>query len=155
MKLKTGDKAPDFRLSDQNGITHSLSDCRGKWALLYFYPKDDTPGCTAEACAIRDNFPQFGELDAEIFGVSVDSEQSHKKFAEKYHLPFPLLADPAKELVEKYGVWGEKKFMGHHYEGINRTSFLIDPRGIIVKIYEKVKPAGHAEEVLKDIDSLK
>jgi len=155
MKLKIGDAAPEIHLPDQDGTVHSLADYRGKWVLLYFYPKDDTPGCTAEACAIRDNFPEFGKLDAVVLGISVDSEKSHKKFAEKHELPFTLLADDKKEVVQKYGVWGTKKFMGREYDGTSRTSFLIGPDGTVAKIYEKVKPEIHAEEVLKDITVFK
>lgn len=154
MKLKVGQLAPDFALPDQDGKKHALSDYRGKWALLYFYPKDDTPGCTKEACDIRDTFPRFGKLKAVVFGVSVDSVKSHKKFAEKYKLPFILLADENKKVVEQYGVWAKKKFMGREYMGTFRTSFLIDPKGKIAKIYENVKPEGHAEEVLADLENL-
>lgn len=153
--LKTNAQAPEFSLPDQDGKIHSLKDCRGKWVLLYFYPKDDTPGCTKEACAIRDNFPTFKKLDCVIFGVSGDTEKSHKKFADKYELPFTLLADTDKTLIKAYGVWGQKKFMGREYEGVLRTSFLIDPTGKIVQIYENVKPAVHAEEVLEDITNLR
>ncbi|MDP3710749.1 MAG: thioredoxin-dependent thiol peroxidase [bacterium] len=151
MKLKIGQKAPDFKLPDQDGKIHKLSDYLGQWLLIYFYPKDDTPGCTKEACAIRDSFPAFKKMKAKVLGVSVDSVKSHKKFAEKYRLPFTILADDKKEVVEKYGVWGKKKFMGREYDGTFRTSFLIDPKGKISKIYEQVKPEIHAEEVLKDL----
>lgn len=151
MKIKVGQTAPDFALPDQEGREHRLSDYRGEWALLYFYPKDDTPGCTAEACAIRDQFPQFGKLKARVLGVSVDSVASHKKFANKYHLPFSLLSDDGKKVVKLYDVWGKKKFMGREYTGTKRTSFLIDPNGKIAKIYEAVKPALHAEEVLTEL----
>ena len=147
--------APDFRLPDQDGKIHSLADYRGKWILLYFYPKDDTPGCTMEACSIRDNFPEFGKVDVVVLGISVDSEKSHKKFSEKHHLPFTLLADEKKEVVRKYGAWGTKKFLGREYDGTSRTSFLIDPNGRIAKMYEKVKPMVHAEEVLRDISLFK
>ena len=152
--LKQGDKAPEFSLPDQDGKKHSLKDGRGKWVLLYFYPKDATPGCTVEACTLRDAYPQFGKLDAVVFGVSTDSVKSHAKFAEKQKLPFTLLADEQKEVVEAYGVWGKKKFMGREYMGIKRWSFLIDPKGKIAKVYEDVKPAAHAEEVLADIRAL-
>jgi len=141
--------APDFTLPDQDGVSHTLSHHRGSWVLLYFYPKDDTAGCTKEACMIRDEFPAFGALKAKVFGVSTDSVASHKKFAEKYQLPFTLLADEDKEVVRAYGVWGKKKFMGKEYEGTMRTSFLIDPRGNIAKIYEGVKPEIHAAKVLE------
>ena len=154
-ELKVGAKAPAFELPDQEGKIHSLKDCAGKWVLLYFYPKDDTPGCTKEACMIRDNFPEFKKLKVSVFGVSTDSVKSHGKFAEKYDLPFILLSDEKKELVEKYGVWQKKKFMGREYMGTLRTSFLIDPLQKIAKIYESVKPESHAEEVLKDLKSFK
>lgn len=148
-----GTEAPDFKLLDQNGKEHSLIDYRGKLVLLYFYPKDDTPGCTKEACAVRDNFREFGKLDAVVLGVSTDSVKSHKKFEEKYKLNFTLLSDENKEVVNKYGVWGKKKFMGREYTGTLRTSFLIDPDGKIAKVYENVKPAEHVEEVLNDLKS--
>lgn len=151
MNLKIGDQAPGFSLPDQNGQTHSLADQKGKWVLIYFYPKDDTPGCTKEACVIRDNFPQFNKLDLLVFGVSVDPVKKHKKFAEKYQLPFTLLADENKELVQAYGVWGKKKFLGREYLGTKRISFLIDPLGKIAQIYEEVKPAEHAGQVLADV----
>lgn len=152
--LKIGDLAPDFTLPDQSGKPHSLKAERGNWVLLYFYPKDDTPGCTTEACALRDNFPKFKKLGVSVFGVSVDKVKSHAKFADKYDLPFTLLADEDKTLVKAYGVWGKKKFMGREYMGTKRWSFLIDPKGKIAKIYQDVKPATHAEEVLADLKSL-
>lgn len=152
MKLKIGQLASDFTLLDQNSKKHSLSEYRGKWVLVYFYPKDDTPGCTKEACSIRDNFPKFTKLKVKVFGISVDSIKSHKKFAEKYKLPFTLLADEDKKVVKKYGVWVKKKFMSKEYMGIIRTSFLIGPKGVIVKIYENVKPEIHAEEVLSNLN---
>ncbi|MEK7201776.1 MAG: thioredoxin-dependent thiol peroxidase [Patescibacteria group bacterium] len=151
MKLSVGERAPSFSLPDQNGEVHTLAECVGKWVLLYFYPKDDTPGCTKEAQAIRDVFPDFSALNAMVFGISADSVASHKKFAEKYTLPFTLLADEGKEMVQVYGVWGTKKMMGREYEGIFRTSFLIDPKGNIAKIYENVKPEVHAVQVLADL----
>lgn len=146
-----GSTAPQFSLLDQDGKQHALADYRGRYVLLYFYPKDDTPGCTKEACMLRDADPDFSQLDAVVLGVSADSVKSHKKFAEKYGLTFPLLADEKKEVVNAYGVWGLKKFMGREYEGIFRTSFLIDPEGKIKKVYEKVKPELHAQEVLEDL----
>ncbi len=146
--------APDFTLPDQDGKEHSLSEYRGQWVLVYFYPKDDTPGCTKEACSIRDAFPRFQELNIKVLGISVDSPESHKKFAEKYQLPFTLLSDVHKKVVAHYGVWGEKKFMGREYEGVIRSSFLIDPTGTIEKIYTEVKPEKHAEEVLRDLKRL-
>ncbi len=146
-----GSKAPDFNLLDQAGQKHTLAQYAGQWVLLYFYPKDDTPGCTTEACALRDNLPQFKKLSCVVLGVSVDSEKSHAKFVKKYDLPFTLLADTDKTLVEAYGVWGKKKFMGREYLGTKRVSFLIDPQGKIAKVYEEVKPAIHADEVLADL----
>lgn len=154
MAVKTGLKAPSVKLPDQNGKIHSLADYAGKWVLLYFYPKDDTPGCTKEACMIRDNFPSFKKLNIAVLGVSADSVKSHAKFAEKYELPFTLLSDEKKEVAEKYGAWGEKKFMGRKYMGMKRVSFLIDPKGKIAKVYEVVRPAEHAEEVMADLREL-
>ncbi|MEK7612233.1 MAG: thioredoxin-dependent thiol peroxidase [Patescibacteria group bacterium] len=153
-KLIVGSPAPEFSLPDESGYTHTLKDQGGRWVLLYFYPKDDTPGCTKEACMIRDSFPHFKKLNITVFGVSADSEKSHKKFKEKYDLPFTLLSDENKDVIRTYGVWGEKSFMGKKFQGILRTSFLIDPTGRIAKIYEKVKPAEHADEVLHDIKIL-
>lgn len=153
--LAEGQKAPDFELPDQNGTMHKLSDQKGKWVLVYFYPKDDTPGCTKEACTIRDNYDSFKKMGITVFGISTDSVKSHKKFEEKYELPFTLLSDEKKEVVEAYGVWGLKKFMGREYMGTNRWSFLIDPEGKISKLYQEVKPADHAEQVLGDTKQMK
>lgn len=150
-KIEVGKPAPDFTLLDQDGKNHSLSDYKGKWVLLYFYPKDDTPGCIKEACAIRDHYDGFKKIKAVILGVSVDSTKSHGKFRDKYNLPFILLSDEKKEVVNMYGVWAKKKFMGREYMGTLRNSYLIDPKGMVAKIYEKVTPAIHAEEVLRDI----
>lgn len=154
MSLTVGQKAPAFALKDQTAKEHRLSDYAGSWVLLYFYPKDDTPGCTKEACSFRDNLPKYNKIDAVVFGVSVDSVKSHAKFAEKYGLPFTLLADEDKKMVEDYGVWGKKKFMGREYMGTMRRSFLVDPKGKIAKIYETVKPELHATEVLADLKAL-
>lgn len=151
----TGSDAPDFTLRDQDGVSHSLSAQKGKWVLVYFYPKDDTPGCTKEACAIRDSLPDLRALDALVYGISTDSVASHKKFAEKYGLPFTLLSDEDKDAVNAYGVWGLKKFMGREYEGTLRTSFLVDPSGKIAKVYEGVKPEQHAAEVIADLKALR
>jgi peroxiredoxin Q/BCP len=151
MKLSIGQKAPEIKLPDQDGREHRLSDYKGQWVLVYFYPKDDTPGCTKEACMLRDTFPDFKKLKAVVLGVSKDSVKSHKKFADKYKLPFTILADENKEVLQAYGAWGKKKFMGREYDGIFRMSFLIDPQGKIANIYEKVKPAEHAAEVLADL----
>lgn len=152
--LKIQSQAPDFELADQDGKLHTLSDYAGKWVLLYFYPKDDTPGCIVEACSMRDNWSAFKQAGVVVIGVSVDSVKSHQKFIQKYELPFTLLADEKKEVVKKYGVWGKKKFMGREYMGTKRWSFLIDPKSVIKKIYEDVKPAQHADEVLADVNSV-
>ncbi|NCN52412.1 thioredoxin-dependent thiol peroxidase [Candidatus Parcubacteria bacterium] len=149
--IQIGKKAPAFKLKDQNGTVHSLKDYAGKKVLLYFYPKDDTSGCTTEACNFRDGYKDFKKNGLVIFGVSADSVASHKRFAEKFTLPFPLLADEDKKVVQAYGVWQKKKMYGREYEGIVRRSFLIDEAGKIAKIYEKVKPAVHAGEVLSDV----
>ncbi len=153
--MVVGEQAPDFELPDQTGKIHKLSDYRGRWVLLYFYPKDDTPGCTAEACTIRDNYSKFTDAGIVVLGVSVDSVKSHDKFADKYQLPFTILADEQKEVVQKYGAWREKNMMGRKYMGTERVSFVVDPTGKIVKTYEKVKPAEHADEVLADVEKLK
>lgn len=152
---KLGSKAPSFSLPDQDGKTHALKDYVGKWVLLYFYPKDDTPGCTIEACTIRDQFKDFKKIGAEVIGISTDSVKSHKKFALAYELPFTLLADENKEMVGEYGVFGEKKFMGRTYMGTKRMSVLVDPEGKVAKVYEKVKPLEHAAEVIADLKELK
>jgi len=154
MKCIKGNKAPDFSLKDQKGKTHTLSDYKGHIVLIYFYPKDNTPGCTSQACAIRDNFPFFEKLNVKVLGISVDSVKSHKRFADKYELTFTLLSDEEKKVVDLFGVWGKKKFMGREFMGTLRTSFLVNNDGVIEKVYEKVKPAVHAEEVLKDIEDL-
>lgn len=151
--LQTNDVAPQFMLTDQDGELRSLMDYRGQWVLLYFYPKDDTPGCTKEACGFRDNLPKFKKQSAVVLGVSTDSVKSHQKFVKKYGLPFTLLADEEKKVVEAYGVWGSKKFMGREYMGTLRTSFLIRPEGTIAKIYKDVKPEEHPAEVLADLAS--
>jgi peroxiredoxin Q/BCP len=147
-QLKEGDKAPDFAVTDQSGKTVRLKDLRGKKVVLYFYPKDDTPGCTKEACSFRDSFAQFKKRGIEVFGVSLDSEKSHQKFIDKFSLPFRLLADTDRKLSEGFGTYGEKKFMGRTYMGNHRMTFLIDEKGKIKKIFSKVKPEEHAEEVL-------
>ena len=151
---KEGERAPVFSLPDQDGVVHELKEYKGKWVLLYFYPKDNTPGCTIEACTIRDQFKDFKKIDAIVLGVSTDSVKSHKKFVDAFNLPFTLLADETKEVVGKYGVFGEKKMMGRTYMGVKRTSFLIDPSSKIAKVYEKVKPELHAAEVLADLKTL-
>lgn len=153
--IKIGTKAKDFKLPDQNGKIHTLKDYLGSWVLLYFYPKDDTPGCTKEACSIRDDFHNFKKLKCKVLAVSADTVKSHKKFEEKYDLPFPILADTEKEVLQKYEALGEKSMYGKKYIGILRKSYLIDPSGKIKKIYEKVNPETHAEEVLNDLESFK
>ena len=149
--LKTGDIAPDFELLDQEGKSHKLSDYLGKKVILYFYPKDDTPGCTKEACSFRDNFAEYRKHGIIILGVSKDSEKSHSRFAEKYSLPFTLLSDNETTVAQAYGVWGLKKMMGREYYGMNRVTYVIDEEGKVLQVYKKVKPEQHAEEILKDI----
>ncbi len=152
--LTNNDTAPLFTLPNQDNKLVSLKDLMGKWVLVYFYPKDDTPGCTIEACILKDNLPSFEKSNAVILGISTDSIQSHKKFHTKYFLNFDLLSDTNKEIVHAYGVWQEKKFMGKTYMGIARTSFLINPQGKIEKIYSNVKPVLHAKEVASDLAHL-
>lgn len=149
--IKEGKKAPDFKLLDQDGIEHKLSQYKGSKVLLYFYPKDDTPGCTTEACNFRDGYKDFKKMGLVILGVSKDGVKSHKKFSEKFKLPFPLLADTEHVVAEKYGVWKLKKFMGREYMGMERSSFLIDKEGKVAKVYETVKPADHAQDVKVDM----
>ena len=146
--LEEGVAAPAIAAQDQDGKPVSLKEYLGRKVVLYFYPKDDTPGCTKEACAFRDNFPNFQAVGVDILGVSIDNEAKHKKFAEKFHLPFRLVSDPDKQIVEAYGVWGEKKFMGREYMGTSRVTYLINEQGVIEKVWPKVKPAEHAEELL-------
>jgi peroxiredoxin Q/BCP len=146
--LKEGTVAPDFTVKDANGETVRLKDLRGQKVVLYFYPKDDTPGCTKEACAFRDAFADYKKRNIKVLGVSLDSEASHKKFAAKYKLPFTLLADTDHAISDGYGVYGQKKFMGRSYMGVKRMTFLIDEKGKIKKVFEKVKPEDHAQEVL-------
>jgi len=145
---KEGTTAPAFKTTDQNGETVSLKDLRGQKVVLYFYPKDDTPGCTKEACSFRDAFAKFKKRGITILGVSPDKEKAHQKFIAKYELPFTLLVDTDHSIADAYGVWGEKKFMGRTYMGVHRTTFLIDEKGKIKKVFEKVKPEDHADEVL-------
>ncbi|PYS73663.1 MAG: thioredoxin-dependent thiol peroxidase [Acidobacteria bacterium] len=147
--VKEGTSAPAFKTTDANGENVSLKDLRGQKVVLYFYPKDDTPGCTKEACSFRDAFAKFKKRGITILGVSPDSEKSHQKFATKYELPFTLLADKDHAIADAYGVWGEKKFMGRTYMGVHRKTFLIDEKGKLKKIFEKVKPEDHADEVLE------
>jgi peroxiredoxin Q/BCP len=146
--VSEGQPAPEFTLEDDTGETVSLSDFRGKPVVLYFYPKDDTPGCTAQACGIRDAYGEFEQAGAVVLGVSPDKVGKHVKFKEKYDLPFTLLADPEHEVAERYGVWGEKKYMGRSYLGVNRTTFLVAPDGTVAKVMHDVKPDSHADDVL-------
>lgn len=147
-------KAVEFNLLDQDGKEHKLSDYFGKWVVVYFYPKDDTPGCTKEACSFRDGIKELQKLGAVVLGISKDSVKSHKKFAEKFNLNFPILSDESKETIMAYGAWGKKKFMGREYDGTFRKTFLISPQGEIAKVYEKVNPTQHADEVLGDLKKL-
>jgi peroxiredoxin Q/BCP len=146
--VSEGEPAPDFSLTSDAGERVSLSDFRGRPVVLYFYPKDDTPGCTAQACGIRDTYAEFETAGAVVLGVSPDSEAKHVKFRDKYGLPFTLLADPEHEVAERYGVWGEKRYAGKTYMGISRTTFLVAPDGTVAKVMHDVKPATHAGEVL-------
>jgi thioredoxin-dependent peroxiredoxin len=146
--VRKGDPAPEFTLESDTGEQVSLADLRGKPVVLYFYPKDDTPGCTTQACGIRDQYAEFEEAGAVVLGVSPDGAASHVKFRKKYELPFSLLADPDHEVAERYGVWGEKKYMGRTYLGVNRSTFVIGPDGTVTKVMHDVKPATHADDVL-------
>ena len=152
LKLKEGDQAPNFTAPTNGGGTISLADFKGRHVVLYFYPRDDTPGCTKEACAFRDEFAGFKRKGAGVLGVSVDSAKSHDKFADKFKLPFTLVSDEDKKIVQAYGVWGEKSFMGRKYKGTYRVTFLIGPDGRIKKIWPQVKPEEHAEEVLAALE---
>lgn len=149
MALQIGDAAPDFNTRDQDGNPVRLADFRGKKVVLYFYPKDDTPGCTAEACSLRDNYEHLQKVGYEVLGVSVDDEKSHQKFIKKYNLPFPLLADTDHQIVEAYDVWHEKSMYGRKFMGIVRTTFLIDEQGLISEIITKIDTEKHAEQILK------
>lgn len=149
--LQPNTPAPEFTLPDQNGENHTLSQYKGKWILLYFYPKDDTPGCTTQACGIRDSFEDYTKVGVIVLGISKDSIKNHKKFEQKYNLPFTLLSDSTTDVAQLYGVWGPKKFMGREFMGLHRTSFLINPEGIIHKTFEKVDVKKHAQEILQAI----
>ena len=151
--LKVGDKAPEFSLPSDSGETVKLSDFRGKKVVLYFYPKDDTKGCTIEACELRDRTPEIEERDAVVLGVSPDGVKSHRKFKNKYDLPFALLADEDHTVADAYGAWGEKKMYGRTYEGILRRTFIIDEEGRIERAFEKVRPKGHGDEVVEALGS--
>jgi thioredoxin-dependent peroxiredoxin len=148
MVISAGIQAPDFKLLDETGSTRKLTDFRGKPVILYFYPKDDTPGCTTEACNFRDGYGEYERAGVEILGVSPDTVESHVKFKAKYNLPFTLLADIGHKVCDLYQVWGRKKSMGREYDGVFRTTFVISPDGKIVKVFENVKPDGHSQEVL-------
>ena len=153
LQLKEGDPAPEFTAVATDGSTLRLADFKGRHIVLYFYPKDDTPGCTREACAFRDQYAAFKKKKVVLLGVSVDPVKSHVKFTAKFNLPFPLLADEDQSIVQAYGVWGEKTFMGRRYQGTHRVTFLIDPHGRIQKIWTEVKPDEHADEVLAELSS--
>jgi peroxiredoxin Q/BCP len=153
MKVIPGEPAPDFNLQDENQVWHNLSEYRGKPVILYFYPKDDTPGCTREACGFRDDYSLFERRGVVVLGVSPDSPKSHRKFKEKYSLPYTLLSDPDHHVSERYGAWGRKKFLGREFDGILRTTFLIGPDGKILKVFESVKPAEHSREILEFLAS--
>lgn len=148
MPISANQLAPDFTLLDENETQHTLSDYHGKPLVLYFYPKDNTSGCTKEACGFRDDYSAYEKTGVVILGVSPDTPKSHLKFKNKYELPFTLLADTDHKVCDLYEVWGHKKFMGREYDGVFRTTFLIDPQGNITKVFENVKPANHSEEIL-------
>jgi peroxiredoxin Q/BCP len=146
--------ASEFSLPDADGSIRKLSDYRGSWVVLYFYPKDDTPGCTKEACGFRDSLTELKKLGVSVLGVSKDSVASHRKFADKYGLTFPLLSDESKTVLKAYGAWGKKRFLGKDIEGTLRKTFLIDPDGTIFKSYDKVNPTQHADEIIRDLSGL-
>lgn len=152
-KLKEGDIAPGFSAKDQNGKTVSLKDFKGKKVVLYFYPKDDTPGCTAQSCNLRDNYDALKKKGYEIIGVSADDEKSHQKFIKKFDLPFTLIADTDKKLINDYDVWGPKQFMGKKFQGINRTTFVISETGKIEKIFTKVETKNHTDQILEAVEA--
>ena len=152
--IKEGDSAPPFDLENDRGERVKLDDLKGKWVVLYWYPKDDTPGCTTEACEIRDNWGLISG-DAELFGISPDNVASHQKFRDKFSLPFPLLADPEHTVSDAYGVWGPKTFAGHEYMGVDRATFIIGPDGKVARVFPKVTPAGHALEIMQALKELK
>ena len=149
--LKVGDKAPDFQVTDQDGIPVSLKDFKGHKLILYFYPKDDTPGCTAEACNLKDNFLALKKKGFNVLGVSADSEASHKKFIAKYVLPFALIPDKERTILKAYGAWGMKKLYGKEYEGIIRTTYVIDEKGVIEKVFTKVDTKNHSQQILDEM----
>ncbi len=151
MVLSAGMEAPGFMLKDNEGREHRLSDYQGRTVVIYFYPKDDTPGCTKEACSFRDAYQDFKAAGVDVIGISPDSEKSHSKFIDKHELPFTLLSDPDHAVCEAFGVWGMKKTMGREYEGVYRTTFIIDPGGKIKHVFENVKPSDHSQEVLEEV----
>jgi peroxiredoxin Q/BCP len=154
MLIPVGSPAPDFTLQDETGEKVTLSQLQGKPVILYFYPKDDTPGCTTEACNFRDDYTDFEKAGVRIIGVSPDTPESHMKFKRKYDLPFPLLSDPDHKVCDLYGVWGPKKFMGKSYEGVLRTTYLISSNGTILHVFENVKPADHSKQILSLLDEI-
>ena len=154
MSIEAGDKAPDFTLPTDGGGSVTLSKLKGKKVVLYFYPKDDTSGCTAEACGFRDSFPNFRKIDAAVIGVSRDSVAAHDKFKKKYELPFTLASDTEGKVTERYGVWVEKSMYGRKYMGIERATFLIDEKGVVRNVWHKVKVPGHVDEVMKAVKAL-
>jgi peroxiredoxin Q/BCP len=155
MSIEAGSLAPEFELPDETGKIRRLSDFRGQPVVLYFYPKDDTPGCTVEACNFRDDYSAYERAGVVILGVSPDKVKSHQKFKEKFHLPFPLLADEGHKVTDLYGAWGLKKMMGRTYMGLLRTTYLIGPDGMVARVFEGVKPAVHSQEVLEALKDLK
>ena len=147
-RLKVGDKAPDFRVSDQDGNEVQLSDYKGKKLVVFFYPRANTPGCTAEACNLRDHYRELQALGYELLGVSADSKRKQANFKKKFNLPFPLLADTEHQLINGFGVWGEKQFMGRTFDGIHRTTFVLDEKGVVVQVIEKVRTKDHAAQII-------
>ena len=153
--LETGIKVPNFSLPDQNGQVHNINDYKGRWLIIYFYPKDLTPGCTTEACNFQEALPDFNSIDAVVFGISKDSIEKHKKFSNKYNLQFSLLSDEQSDVCEQFGVWQKKSMYGKEYMGIVRSTFIVNPDGKIVKIYPKVKVNEHHAEILNDLKELR
>lgn len=153
--LEAGDRFPDFSLKDADGLEHRLEEFRGSWLVLYFYPRDNTPGCTAEACGFRDLHAEIRKAGAAVVGVSADSLASHVKFRDKFELPFLLLSDPERKLLEACGAWGEKKMYGKLFFGVIRSTFLVDPEGVVRRVFPKVSPSGHAAEILASLAELK
>lgn len=147
--LQVGEKVPDFSVSDDKGNIHQLSDYKGQKLVVFFYPKANTPGCTAEACDLRDHYKEFQDAGFALLGVSADSEKKQQNFSEKYNFPFPLLADEEKQVINAFGVWGPKKFMGREYDGIHRMTFIIDENGVVERVIEKVKTKAHAAQILE------